>query len=173
MASTYPTWLPGQRITAALLAAGQTILVLKSANQDVTNTTTLQNDTELTYPLAANGIYRVRIVIFALSASATPDLKTAWAVPTGTSGLKMCQGPTDTAASFTSRTNTAARMSGHAFTTTVVYQVDTAAVAIEEEGIVTVGSTAGNVTLQWTQNTANATATSVLASSFLTVERLG
>lgn len=171
--SQYPPFLPGQRLTSGLLASGQTALALKSAGQDVTNSTTFQNDAELAYPLLAGGVYRIRFVIFSLSANATPDLKTAWAVPSGSSGLKMCQGPTDTAAAFTSRTNTAARMSGHGFTTSVTYQVDTTAVAIEEEGILTMGSTAGSVTLQWAQNTASTTATSVLAGSYLTVERLG
>lgn len=171
--STYPPINPGARITSELLTSSLTVLVRKSAGQDVTNSTTFVNDSELTCPVEAGGIYRVRFVIFALSASATPDIKTAWAVPSGSGGLKMCQGPTATASAFTDRSNTAARMSGHGFGTSVPYQLDTAAVGIEEEGILSVGSTAGSVTLQWAQNTASTTATSVITDSYLTVERLG
>jgi hypothetical protein len=65
------------------------------------------------------------------------------------------------------------RASGHQIATAIPYQLDTAAVGIEEEGIVTIGSTAGNIRLQFAQNTANATATTVQAASYMTAERLG
>lgn len=172
MPSPYPTWFAGQSITAEMLAASLTSLALKATNQTSTSATLL-DDAELFLPVAAGGIYRVRFVIYASSASATPDLKTAWAAPSGASGSKFVQGPTDTAASFTSRTNTTMRASGHQITTAIPYQLDTAAVGIEEEGIVTVGSTAGVIRLQFAQNTANATATTVQAASYMTAERLG
>lgn len=172
MPSPFPTWLAGQSITAEMLAASLTSLALKTTNQTTTSSTLL-DDAELALPVAAGGIYRIRFVIYASSASATPDLKTAWDAPVGASGSKFVQGPTDTAANFISRTNTTMRASGHQIATAITYQLDTAAVGIEEEGIVTIGSTAGNIRLQIAQNTANATGTIIQAASYMTAERLG
>ncbi|MFI8351333.1 hypothetical protein [Streptomyces sp. NPDC085596] len=152
---------------------GQERYILKAADTARTSTTTAADDPHLTATLAANGIYIARFVIFATTALSTVNLKTAWGVPGTATGLKLCHGPTDVAAAFTSRTQTQGRFSGHGFTTSLNYQADSLAVAIIEEAIVTTGATAGNLTLQWAQTTSSASAVTVLANSYLHIRRIG
>ncbi|MDQ3431392.1 MAG: hypothetical protein M3467_04070 [Actinomycetota bacterium] len=184
MALTTPrTWVVGEVVTAAImnievrdqftaLIAGQPRIIRKTATTDRASTTVLTDDPELKATLQPNAVYNVLFMIFALSASATPDLLTNWTVPSGAFGLKACTGPTDNSATFSSRTDTNARMSGHGLTTQIGYQVSTAAISIREEGVVTTGAAGGTLALQWAQFVSTATPTSIVSSSYLSVQRV-
>ena len=78
----YPVYTAGQRLTAALLSAMQPIVVQMSADQSVTNSTTLTNVTELTFSMAASAKYELVVMIYA-TGSTTGDLQTNWVVPSG------------------------------------------------------------------------------------------
>lgn len=129
-------------------------LVNYCLNTQTNNTTTLAIDDELFFEADANSVYWVNFYLMLETASATCDLKTDWNVPASTTGLKMCLGATDTAAAFTSRTNTAMRVAAHQHGTDVVYQLGTGSAAnfIWEKGIVKTGATAGEVNIRWAQN---------------------
>ena len=138
----------------------------KTADQTVNNSTTLVDVTSMAAPLSADEtvsfVARVRY-----NSGATPDIKFAFTVPAGGS-------ITWTTANGI-RINTAG---------TITFQnevsVSGAPVAIEGaganrwatfEGVVRNGSTPGNLQLQFAQQTADASDTSVLTRSSMTIDR--
>lgn len=166
----YPVWTAGQRQTAALLSAMQPIVVAMSADQSVTNSTTLTNVTELTFPMAASAKYEVTAIIYA-SGSTTGDLQTNWTVPTGATGLKGCWGPTS---GSTDRTNTSMRSGAHGLTTAVAYGTSStsAGIACIERALVTTSSS-GTWQMQFAQNTVDASnATRLFTGSYVIARRV-
>jgi hypothetical protein len=117
--------------------------------------------------MAANSVYEVEI--YASINGTDGDLQTAWSVPSGATGNKMCVGP---ALSSTDRTDTTGRFSTHGFTTVVTYGVNSASSAhCRESGTVTT-SAAGTFVWQHAQNTSTANATVVGTSSFMRVRKV-
>lgn len=152
---------------------GQERYVLKPSDTARTSTSTVTDDPHLTATVVANGVYIVRFVVFATTADpASTDIRTAWNVPSGSTGLKLMHGPGDTAADFGSGTNTRGRFAARQYATTGSYQSEANAVAILEESIITIGGTAGSVTLQWSQTVSDTDAVTVLASSYMYIRRL-
>lgn len=131
--------------------------VRKSADESVTNNT-LQNDDALLFAIGANETWQFRFIVFMTSASATPDGQVAVTFPAaatlayGTSGVDASGGV------FQNYVTT----SGGALNIRILAAE---LVMIVIEGSVLNGANAGNVTLQWAQNTTNATATTVVAGS--------
>jgi hypothetical protein len=156
---------------------GQVQFVYKAADETVTSSTTLQNDNDLTLPVVANGIYLVDLNLVALDAgNFTGDLKTCLAYPTGSTVHVMGVGPHDTGLS--SGTNSTAEwvartdQSGTSSTSTS-YGAGTTAVTVMIRALVIVGSTAGSVTLQWAQNTSDASGVTLKTGSWMRMERVG
>lgn len=143
--------------------------IVKATNESVVNAT-LQNDNDLLFALAANAVYEVEAFLIVTGPTAA-DIQTAWTVPSGATGSRLCMGPTPTAAAFTGQEQTQARMSAHGWGTAVTYSIETSAVALVERGPVAT-TTAGTLTLRWAQVTTNATATVVGANSYLKVTRI-
>lgn len=141
----------------------------KSTDQGYTNDISLNNDTTLKFTATANTKYRVQL--FAVATGSNGNIKLAWAVPSGASALRMVLGP---AASSTSRDDTNMRTGAHLLGTEVVYGLanDTLYTSIREEFVVTVGATAGDVTLQHAQNVSSADQTIMRAGSFMIVRKL-
>ncbi|MBI2639308.1 MAG: LamG domain-containing protein [Candidatus Sungbacteria bacterium] len=139
----------------------------KSSDESVTSSTTLQNDDELKLTLAANQTYTVDAVVFASSASSNPDLKIAFTVP---SGATMTLGYI--AASPNNLTTQGELLNSSGTASQVIPLRANAPVVIHVKGTVVVGSTAGDVTLQWAQFTSNSTATTVKAGSYIRADQL-
>jgi hypothetical protein len=151
----------GSRLTAAMLQGVAPLSAYKGSGQSVTSSTTLVNDSALAIELQANAVYSFILVLGYNGASGAGNLKFGWALPSGSSmGYSLygnstsgsaTDGPWETASSVpalgTSGTGTSL-----------------GAVA---QGTVSTGSTAGDMQLQWAQNTTNSTATTVLAGSVL------
>ena len=129
----------------------------KETTETVNNTTTLQNDDELFFPVAANEICEVSFFL-RVNSSAVADLKVAITVPTGGSALYSKQGDVVTLEKTEGQGSSLS--TGGADEHYVV------------RGIVVNGATAGNVQLQWAQNTAEVSNSSVLLNSFLIARRL-
>lgn len=162
-ATTYPVWRAGMKLTLARLQAMRWTYVLKTADETVTSSTTMQNDNDLVIPVEANATYYARVHL-AFGGLSGADIKTQWTVPTGTTGLKFSRGPE---IGTTDRQDTNMISAVHNLTTVRNYGcMSTLAANISGEAqianeflrIVT-SSTAGNVQLQWAQNTSNATGT--------------
>lgn len=179
MAWTAPrTWVVGEVATAAQLnthlrdnlnAIGPHVRVRKTTTESVTNSTTLQNDDELFFSIAANETWLVRAAVFFTSFLA-PDIKFGWSVPAGATGRHGGYLP-DRA--VTTLSGTVEFASEAALTTAIE---GGGAGANELSGMlfasVVNGATAGTVNLQSAQAAATADATSVLAGSFLIAHRI-
>lgn len=171
----FPNWGVGLDVSAANLAAGIPDIYKKTTGEDRTSTTTLANDAELTGIVLPVGSFWIRLLLFWIDfTSATPDIKTQWAF-TGTwnTPTRACIGP--------AATNTAApgaitptQSGGLATNVNAVYGAasgSTFYVATEEtfDAVVTV---TGSLSLQWAQNTSDATITSVKAGSAFMIKQL-
>jgi hypothetical protein len=141
--------------------------VIKSADESVTSSTTLQNDDQLAVPLLASSHYWIEAFLI-YSAATASDLSLAISVPTG-AALYWSHGGLRGGA--TSSVDNISR--------TFVDETGTGWIGgtggdavVMGEGHVTTGVTAGNLQIRWAQNTSGATATIVKAGSILIAQRL-
>ncbi|MFA6039776.1 MAG: hypothetical protein WCV62_02345 [Candidatus Peribacteraceae bacterium] len=139
--------------------------VRKSADQSVTSSTTLQNDTHFLFTLEANKSYVLTGGIFATSTSATPDIKIGFSLPLGTTmdiGY-IAQGGNNRVADLLQTSDTASSLipipaNGHTI--------------IQSFGTIVTGGTGGTLRFKWSQNTSNATATTVKEGSFISISEI-
>lgn len=177
MANQYPVIAAGQRITSSLLNAMIPVVVRKPSTTARTNTTTLADDPDLTYVLAANSVYYVEFYIkYAGQMTSATGFKTAWTVPSGASGTRSAIGP-GSAANDGSADNISMHSGIHGYTTAVGYggrsNSDSNQLIVLESSVVNTSSQ-GACTLQWAQNTLNAShAASVFSDSFMRITQLG
>lgn len=146
--------------------------IRKAANESVTSSTTMQDDNDLVgIVLAPNQVYKVDFFPAATGAAAG-DVKFAWTVTGTVAGLgtRTCLG---SQTGTTDVTNNAVRSSRHNLTTSVAYGVDgTATGMVWEAFLVEGGTLGGTLTLQWAQNTSNATATQLSTSTYMTIQEV-
>lgn len=175
--TTYPPWAAGDLISAELLAAGQAHMIVKQANQDVVDSQTFVNDTELVVPLEAGAGYHL---IWCLAVGATQTnsgganfchIATEYTWPANATGFKYAQGPRWPGNATSDRENTAMVSAVHNPGTDRQYgtiSITSAAAVIEHHHIATVD--AGNATLRFA-NATNITGTGdtsrILAGSFV------
>lgn len=138
--------------------------VPKVADQTVTNSSTLTNDTELKFTAVASATYYVRAVLVVTSLGTTSDFKAAWSLPSGASGSHWATAQTYAASGSSSTAVTAAGSAVSVGSINGTYP-------IELEGNLTISTTAGDVVLQWAQNTQTEEDTKVLAGSFIEYRR--
>lgn len=145
----------------------------KSADQTLASQTTPQPDNTLSVPLVASATYHVEIV--GHCAGPANGIQTNWSAPAGTSGCKMCTGPTSIVADGQNRADTKMRIQGSTtLSALILYSVDlTATTVLHERGLITTGVTAGNLTWQWAQITSSATVATMFQGSYMVVERVG
>lgn len=166
--ATYPTILAGQRATAALLTSMQPLLVVKTVDETVNNSAVLQNDNELLLPVLANATYLLDMYLI-YSTGDTPDFQIQISVPSGATKSWTPRGLGVLVTTFYGdQQSTAAR--------TLPLSLGGGGgggleLSANVQGIVRVGSTAGNVQLQWAQNSANASDTKVYADSWMRLTR--
>jgi hypothetical protein len=142
-------------------------IIRKAADEIVNNSSTLQNDDDLYFAIAANEVWQFRFVISILSGT-TPDFQMAITVPTGA-----------TIAAGAVFVNTAgALIHGNYLASGTAWDIQTNGVlagdevVFEIEGYVSNDVTAGNVQLQWAQYLADASDTTVKAGSYLIAHKL-
>jgi hypothetical protein len=157
----------GGSATAAFIDQIAPLGVVKPTDESVTSSTTMQNDNDLLVSLVANATYKFECYLdYEGGTQGASDIKWQWAIPAGTNlhYQPLFVGTTGNiagASTFGAATVGTARTNGAAFLC-----------AIGMSGGIIVGSTAGTLQLQWAQNTSSATATTVHASSTLTLWRL-
>lgn len=157
---TFPDWRWGMKLTPARLTARQPNSIVKGTLETVTSSTTYQDDNELLFPVEPNAHY-FAMFILNISGATGGDIKTRYSVPAGTTGFKWCMGPTVGA---TDRENTNMVSAVHGFATDRPYgtvAVSGAGIAVREYLRIQTAGTAGNVVLQWAQNTSSASATTM------------
>jgi len=132
----------------------------KTADESVSSSTTLQNDDVLKIALAASDAVEFSAVMFVSSTSSTPDFKMAFTVPSGASVRWMAEyfdGANYQGSSVITGSGTTVNFAVAANTLGMV----------KLSGIVVNGSNAGDLQLQWAQNTSNGTSVTVQQRSFL------
>jgi hypothetical protein len=140
--------------------------VVKSADESVTSSTSLQNDDHLVLAIAANEKWVIDYTLIFSCASADPDAKIDFTVPSGAAGgyFRTYLAPD---------TFTPALAYPVGFATATAFAVST----IEGPWIsvrlwIRNGPNAGNVQLRWAQNTSDGDALSLLAGSFMQCTRV-
>ena len=166
LASAVDTTLAAQ--VAALQASISAITVpqfaLKTADQSVTSNTTLQNDTALVLPVAANAKYRFESYLD-YEASGAGALKWQWSVPSGgTLRYAKIGINTGLTAEVVTLTGSAIWTAGGGGAGSLQ--------GIHMAGTLIMGSSAGNLQLLWAQNASSTTPTIVHAQSLLALWRI-
>jgi hypothetical protein len=174
--SVYPIWRAGMKLSESRLEAMQWTYLSKSADETVTSSTTLQNDNDLFFSVAANATYYIRAHLDFGGLTAA-DFKCAYTFPALSDGRKICLGPQS---GTTDRQDTTMCTTYHALGTERNYGcMSTVAGDIPNEGMFAIehvllqtGANAGTFQLQWAQVTSNATATELRIDSFFMYKRM-
>jgi|SRR6185437_10250034 len=156
----------GSRILASDIQALQVPYARKTSDQSVTSSTTLVNDTQLVVAVSASNAYKFDLVLLYKGAAAgTGDLKFAWSVPAGATVVSHL---------LFADTGLVARLNYQTATTSPPMGTNGTGnpLSLRCTGTIVVSSTPGSLQLQWAQNTSNATATTVLTGSSLTLTNI-
>lgn len=139
------------------------LAVIKTADQSVSNSAALVNDTHLTFAIGPNETWVADYVLSA-TFSAAGQIKAAVTGPSGSTVLAVADMiPNGILPAF----GTAAGAAGIA----LVAALSTAGV-VRVRATVVNGSTAGSVTLQFAQNTSDATATTLKQNSSVIARKI-
>jgi len=131
--------------------------IIKTVDETINNNDTLQDDNELFVALLANTNYSFLLYLISIS-SAVADIKTAFSLPAGATGEILTN---------VMRAGGSVPMAD--ITTEDSHTSDGTNSLNSFFGKVNMGGTAGNMQLQWAQNTAEVSNTSVLQGSLLLV----
>ena len=161
-----------------MLASGSTGIdgfhvIRKAATEAVNTSTTLQDDNDLVFAVAASEVWAVRYVLRA-DGAVGGDIKYHVNGPSGVGGWFGVVGPGTTATTFVNSTvnNEADTAVGGGGAPAAGTYGASAWTAHYVEALVVNGATAGNVTLQWAQATSSGTDTRLAADSFLIATRI-
>lgn len=150
------------RIQVQGASGSATSIAVKTANQVVNNSTTFVNDTHLRLPIAAGQSLVIQGGVF-VKGSSTPDVKFTFSVPVGASTkFGFVGGATSGTGGQWFAKDTAGASLAIAGSTTEYNMVMVYAFVTNPSGA------AGEVVLQWAQNVADPTDTTVYAGSWLT-----
>lgn len=130
---------------------------VKSGNETVNNSTTLQADDHLTFTLETSSTYAFELYVL-YSSDASADIKFSFTGPAGSAGY------------FSTHGGTAAYVIG----TDINTQATSGAASIMAKsfiGAIATGLTGGSLTFEWAQNAAVAVDTTVYAGSWLKVRK--
>lgn len=158
----FPTVNAGTNYTASLIQSLAVIWARKDADTPRSNTVSPAADPDLLIPMVANGIYLIIGYLFATGASiSTGDILANFTGPAG-SVLSYTLSGWSTASTSTV-TLSPARNSGN-----VANGVNgTTPSPVQVQAWAACGVTAGNFVLNWSQNSSNATATTLKRGSWL------
>jgi hypothetical protein len=147
------------------------LYVRKTANESVTSSATLQDDDHLLLQVAANAAYLLELFLV-YDGATTGDIQIGFTFPAGAT-IDWTPGGLTTGATQQSGSVKLAHVSTGAGEG--VGAVGTGAgnrVVARATGILQVAGTAGTLQLQWAQLASDATATTVLANSWMRLQRV-
>lgn len=162
-----------QVVNAAVLNAALPLIVVKPADETVSASTTMQDDADFFFPVDANSIYYVELMLWVTSgASNTPDIKTGWTLPASATAT-LAQLMYDSGATGATTISIGHRYQNTTPTTAQPAGVLTSAVqpasSVWIRAVIRTGGTAGTAQFQWAQNTSDATGTVVKQDSVMKV----
>lgn len=143
-------------------------VIRKGSAETVTNSVALQNDEDLKIALKP-GHHRIEAFL-SVSGPAAANVKTDWTF-SGTSSYstRACVGPGLTS---TNPMDGTVKVTPSALSSVQAYGTDGTNYSLIREDIYIIVTTAGTLQLRWAQNTANASATSMLDSSRIIPQRV-
>lgn len=152
------TFLAGEDATSKRMEDELGVGRRKVSDQSVTSSTTLVNDTVITWPVDAFGQYIFDLYL-AYTGSTTGNLSIGFGVPTGAT-MSWCADGLDTGLAYKNVANlTAVSVSAYGCASI------SAARTVHVSGFLSVDVTAGTFVLKWAQNTSNATSTVMRAGT--------
>lgn len=168
----YPNLSIGGFTAATIQAFAPDIYVKQTNGPSRTSTTTQTNDAELAGIALAIGTYKVDVLLFAVGT--TGDLSTSWGFTGTMSGIRRCYGP-GPATELQSRTDAPMQLTGFQLASVCSYGLNDATTpAVIQESSYNVNVTvAGSFAVRWSQQTSDATATSIQAGSAVEIRRIG
>lgn len=143
----------------------------KTANEAVTSNTTNQADNDFFISVEANALYFVELHIV-MTGHTSGDFKSAWTVPSGATGYRWRDVLQSGATADSENKSQIDTIAGGSATVGVLGTGSTNTYFHETLTVDTAG-TSGNLALEWSQGTSNATATTVLAGSVMRVWKIG
>jgi hypothetical protein len=149
-------------INASASAGGRTI-VYKTTDESRTNTTTIADDSQLFFSVTANTQYQFKAEIF-FDTGTTPDFKYRHAGPAAMNLVRIVRRDSIPGSGSLSY-NMDTAFSASDITLTSVSGTNGGYISLE--GILHTGVNAGTFSFKWAQNTSSATATTVLAGSYI------
>lgn len=165
----------GDIISADDIVANIPIVYVKEASETRNNTSALANDAELVNIPLQVGVYEIELELFWQQAtSTTPAFKTQWAFSgTWNAPMRACFGAGQDNVAPTNRATTVYTL-GVPTSSNAIYSADTTANynmsrELSRQVIVTA---AGNLSLQWAQNTATVANTICLVGTSFTVRKI-
>lgn len=144
------------------------LVAVKTADETVNNSSTLQDDNELFVAVRANNTYIVETGLI-YSSGATPLIKVGFDFPSGATFVWTMDSLHNSITAATRGDIERFVQSG----STQSFGVSGAGTKVDAtpSGLLTVGSTGGNFTVQWAQQTANASNTVMYAGSWIKLTR--
>src|SRR5687768_16117259 len=143
-------------------------IVIKTATESVTSSTTVQDDNHLSMTLNANENYWLDGLII-IDGALAGDFRLQFVVPSGTIRW-LANGPSSGA---TATTDLVDRNWKAGSLTTIIGTIASGTeTMMPVSGIIRTGASGGTFKLQWAQGTSSATATRVFIDSFLRVTRM-
>ena len=138
-------------------------VVIKTADETVNNSVTLQDDNVLLFAAAANEKWQFEGVLILTAVNTTPDFKMTFTGPAASVG--------SWAAIFSDETTVAVDAGSAALGTAQSFVSAQVPRIVRFWGAIANGANAGNLTLQWAQDTATAVNTQVLAGSYIKYQK--
>lgn len=146
------------------------LFVVKTVDETVTSSATLQDDNELFIAALANKTYVLGgLLIYA--SNATPLFKVGWTVPAGAT-LNWTIGGMDNSVTAANNGNIDRALYTQATAATIGVDGVANSIVATPSGLLTMGSTAGNLQCQWAQAVSNGVGSIMKAGSYLTLLRV-
>lgn len=160
----YPIYAADVQAELDAISALLPLSAVKTSDESVTSSTSLQDDNELFVTVAANTIYVVTGWLFVVSTSATPDFKSDYTAPSGATMVNSMWGQGTGATSAVGSPDM-----GVASTIGIAHTRGTfnGGLSLVPFGTLTVAGTAGTFRLRWAQNTSDAASVTVKAGSWI------
>lgn len=184
MTERYPAYRAGQKVTGDLLTSAQSMVVRKASDTSRASTITNTPDPELQFSVEANAVYVWHGWIKYDAATGSGDIKLDWGIPTGSLGEWVGTGigttvigSTSAAALQIDTVNSQGYMiraeSNDVSQERTYGGLGTGTqVAVLIHGTLRVGGTAGTFSLDWSQGTSNATASTIYTDSYIWMQRI-
>lgn len=173
-----PTDVPTSKAVAAYVAAnaggggGDFTWVVKSADESVTSSATIQEDNDLYFTAEANATYLLHFYLFPSSTGTYPidggGCKMAIQLPSIKSGVDSYR----TSINPYNATLITASVSPAGDGSSIDCSLPNTRTIVEGSIIVTTGASGGNVVIVWAQYNSHATATKMLAGSAIAYKKL-